>query len=112
MEKVQFLLVLLVIFMASISGPLMAGVQAVKLPHCLVNSDCFPLCGPNCGFCGCFGGICVRGCDGNVPVSRHVQTCRGLKQHGHTAMGMLSAMVGAVKPRRTAFIGDAGAYLQ
>ncbi|KAL7149258.1 hypothetical protein ABFS83_05G027200 [Erythranthe nasuta] len=63
MKRVQFLYVLLVFFIASMSGSLVMMAEAVSLPNCVQNSDCLPLCGPNCGFCGCFGGVCFRGCD-------------------------------------------------
>ncbi|KAL7149260.1 hypothetical protein ABFS83_05G027400 [Erythranthe nasuta] len=63
MKKVQFLLVLLSFLMASLSGPIMVKAEALQLPNCVENRDCLPLCGSHCKFCGCFGGVCFRGCD-------------------------------------------------
>ncbi|PIN19512.1 hypothetical protein CDL12_07812 [Handroanthus impetiginosus] len=63
MKKVQFVLVLLVFFMASLLSPSMADSHELRLPYCKVDADCKPIC-QNCGLCICAGGICFRGCDG------------------------------------------------
>ncbi|PIN07869.1 hypothetical protein CDL12_19561 [Handroanthus impetiginosus] len=71
MKKIHFLLVLLICFMASISSSSMVGAQKLQLPYCLVNSDCQPVCAPNCVFCVCAGGVCFRGCGGKLTVANN-----------------------------------------